>query len=526
MTPSTVDVAPSIYDEATDVVKAERKESEMTISTVDVAPSIYDEATEVVKAERKNSEMTVSSVDVAPSIYDEATDVVKAESIESEMTVSTAAAAPGIYDKATDVVKAEWNEMSRRVAQVRVTREMVCHRGFHSFEEVPDLPLRIKREPWGLSRPLENTIAAFAAIWSMGPNLCECDIILTADGELVLFHDDTLERFRETTEESLAKVRTRDVMPEDVGHTDSLLKPLHEQTLEEVQNLTSPNGPDSAFSGDWALSKMSGGPLVDYRRLLLPGASDADLKNWVLIPTLADVLKVAKSMSTADNLKKLVVEIKADLNTARSKGSAMANWVKANLDLANHIAVIMSFAEGVLEGYHDQGAPHGPEEDKISLMLCTVKAEDASLLYQEDKVCYSGGGWAHTDGWDAVPAHVDGYYMEVNIMKQLWWSHVVKAKCEKPPTLSGKAVVLGGWMWADDPHRVPGYFPSKKLDVHAKQFMTMPAADVEKSLDFLVHKMGFSFVNTDFAPLFDAAGYVTLQNEDTGEMEHRPVEMF
>jgi len=418
---------------------------------------------------------------------------------------------PSIYDDATDVVKEKWNEISGRVAKVNVKNEMVFHRGFHSFKEVPDLPHRIVSEPWGLSRPLENTVAAFAAVWAMGPNLCECDVTLTADGALVLFHDETIARFREP-----------------MAQSDPTLKLLQRQTLEEVQNLTSPLGLESALSGDWSRSGKSGGPLVDYRRLLLPGASEDVLKNWVIIPTLADVLGVAKSMSTKDDVKKLVVEIKANPHTARDTGSAVASWVKANSDLAKHIAVVMSFAEGALEGYHQQGAPHGPNPDDVSLMLLTVKAEDASLpLYQENKVtCDSGGEWTHTDGWNAVPAHVDGYYMEVTFLNQLWWSHFVKANCEIPSASDGKVLALGGWTYPSDPNRVQGLFPSKKWDRDTSKFMTMNAADIEKSIYFLVHTMGFTYVNTDLPAVFDSDGYVTLKRTGSGDMDYRLVELF
>jgi len=59
--------------------------------------------------------------------------------------------------------------------------QLVAHRGFHD----PD---------FGLNRPVEGSISAYASAWRAGVKLCECDIRLTADGYLVLAHDDTLEK--------------------------------------------------------------------------------------------------------------------------------------------------------------------------------------------------------------------------------------------------------------------------------------------------------------------------------------------
>ena len=51
---------------------------------------------------------------------------------------------------------------------------LVAHRGFHSPLDRSD------------RRPLENSLAAYEAAWANGISLCECDVMLTRDGFLVL----------------------------------------------------------------------------------------------------------------------------------------------------------------------------------------------------------------------------------------------------------------------------------------------------------------------------------------------------
>ena len=55
---------------------------------------------------------------------------------------------------------------------------IVAHRGLHH-----DYP--------------ENSLGAFRAAWGAGIEWCECDVQESADGELVVIHDPTLERTTE-----------------------------------------------------------------------------------------------------------------------------------------------------------------------------------------------------------------------------------------------------------------------------------------------------------------------------------------
>src|SRR3954462_8220896 len=70
-----------------------------------------------------------------------------------------------------------------------LTARPIAHRGYHDRS----------------AGRIENTLSAAAAAIASGFAI-ECDLQLTADGEAVVFHDDTLERL---TEAAVGPVRTR-----------------------------------------------------------------------------------------------------------------------------------------------------------------------------------------------------------------------------------------------------------------------------------------------------------------------------
>lgn len=362
-----------------------------------------------------------------------------------------------------------WLEAKSRLETVRplVMKHMVFHRGFHSFTEVPDLPLSVtKHRP--LTRPIENTIAAFSAVWEMGADLCECDVALTEDKQLVLNHDDTIERFRDGAKG---------------------LPTLREETLAEWQQEN----------------------LVAIDEFMDPPAPRGSQRAWVQIPTLTEVLQAASQLGSA---KKLVIEIKADESTAFETGTAVGAWVKQNPALAEHIAVVMSFAEDALKGYHQEGAQHGSGDEEVTLMLLTVKVEDAGGIYKENPVkCDDGEHWTAPPEWQK-PAHLDGYYQEVTIKDQMQWLATVAGRCEN--TLG---VALGAWTYPSDPNPVR---PDEKT---LQEYQTMNAADVEDSQYFLADRMGFGYVNTDFPADFGSQGYKTMTSPATKETRHVALDM-
>jgi len=77
--------------------------------------------------------------------------------------------------------------VGRRAEEVAWLRSMawpvnvVAHRGFHS-------PSDLDR------RPIENSLEAYEMAWTAGLKLCECDVAVTSDGQIVLGHDEDYER--------------------------------------------------------------------------------------------------------------------------------------------------------------------------------------------------------------------------------------------------------------------------------------------------------------------------------------------
>lgn len=61
----------------------------------------------------------------------------------------------------------------------------------------------------------ENTIAAFRLAWEQGADAIECDVHLSRDGEIVVFHDFNTNRLagvdRPVAEQTLAEIRAHDV---------------------------------------------------------------------------------------------------------------------------------------------------------------------------------------------------------------------------------------------------------------------------------------------------------------------------
>src|SRR5688572_8559350 len=96
---------------------------------------------------------------------------------------ASAAAAPrpvrGLIDVLSPETEAARTERHRRVAERRAQDTVVmCHRGFSTLAR-------------------ENTLEAYAAAMDYGADGCEVDVRRTADGVLVLFHDDMLDRLTE-----------------------------------------------------------------------------------------------------------------------------------------------------------------------------------------------------------------------------------------------------------------------------------------------------------------------------------------
>eukprot|EP00392_Amoebophrya_sp_AT5.2_P015085 g15276.t1 len=83
----------------------------------------------------------------------------------------------------SDRLKAEINWLYDTVANLDevLANSLVGHRGFHS--SIIDTV-----------RPVENSLPAYELIWSAGLIYCECDVVCTRDGKIILNHDMNLKR--------------------------------------------------------------------------------------------------------------------------------------------------------------------------------------------------------------------------------------------------------------------------------------------------------------------------------------------
>ena len=119
----------------------------------------------------------------------------------------------------------------------------------------------------------ENTLAAIKKAWHIGAHGVEVDVSVTADGELILFHDDLLTR---TTD-------VHAVFPERTND------PVTSFTLKELRCLDA----GSWFLQSDPLGEIANGNVSSHERLAMEGLQ---------IPLLGDVLEYVKSKGWYINL--------------------------------------------------------------------------------------------------------------------------------------------------------------------------------------------------------------------------------
>jgi len=146
---------------------------------------------------------------------------------------------------------------------------LVAHRGFHDPKDSSG------------KRPLENSLSACETAWSNGIHLVECDIALTADGQLVLAHDEDFQRLA--------------------------LHPSHTTSKTKVADLT-------------------------YREII-----GLTTKSGSRPPLLLDVLRSAAAIGGD---ARLVIEVKAG---NEESSSALVHLFSRHPSLIDRCAVIMSF---------------------------------------------------------------------------------------------------------------------------------------------------------------------------------------
>ena len=120
----------------------------------------------------------------------------------------------------------------------------------------------------------ENTLAAIEKAWQIGAHGVEVDISVTADGELILFHDDLLTR---TTDAHLI-------------YPDRTNDPVTSFTLKELRRLDA----GSWFVRSDPLGEIANGNVSSTERMAMDGLQ---------IPLLADVLDYVKKKGWYINLE-------------------------------------------------------------------------------------------------------------------------------------------------------------------------------------------------------------------------------
>eukprot|EP00579_Thalassiosira_antarctica_P014719 CAMPEP_0201942440 /NCGR_PEP_ID=MMETSP0903-20130614/49045_1 /ASSEMBLY_ACC=CAM_ASM_000552 /TAXON_ID=420261 /ORGANISM="Thalassiosira antarctica, Strain CCMP982" /LENGTH=498 /DNA_ID=CAMNT_0048484831 /DNA_START=48 /DNA_END=1541 /DNA_ORIENTATION=- len=93
--------------------------------------------------------------------------------------------------------------LARSIPDSEIPR-LVAHRGFHC-----------PRDNSG-KRPLENSLSAFESAWSAGIHLCECDVALTKDEQLVLAHDEDFSRLALDPSKICSKKKVGDLTMKEI----------------------------------------------------------------------------------------------------------------------------------------------------------------------------------------------------------------------------------------------------------------------------------------------------------------------
>ncbi|KZM35495.1 glycerophosphodiester phosphodiesterase [Oerskovia enterophila] len=187
----------------------------------------------------------------------------------------------------------------------------------------------------------QNTLAAFEAAWRAGADSIELDAQLTADGEVVVIHDDTLDA---TTDGSgrVDGLPLADVRAVDAG---SWFAPAYAgqrvPTFAEVVDLlvTRP-GIDLLLEvkGDW-------GP-DDVRKVTEP----------VLRAGLADrVIGQSFWPSTVASLQKVAPDLRRGLLVERSSDDLLATCAELGVMTCNPAGTVLLEQPGLVAALHDAG---------------------------------------------------------------------------------------------------------------------------------------------------------------------------
>jgi glycerophosphoryl diester phosphodiesterase len=214
------------------------------------------------------------------------------------------------------------------------------------------LPLILGHRGASVARP-ENTIAAFAHALDLGAVGIECDVQRTADGELVLIHDDTLDRTTNGTG-VVGNLTWPELAGLDAGGGDSIprLADLFAWAHDAARRGAAPFlnlelkmpgvGPDTLaalaeanYPGPVALSSF------DYPTLVETRGVDGEVELWYLnvayAPELIDKAHAIKASSLALWHGAITQEV---ADAAAAANLALAAWtVDEPADIARLLAL-------------------------------------------------------------------------------------------------------------------------------------------------------------------------------------------
>lgn len=237
----------------------------------------------------------------------------------------------------------EWSWLLGLVSRMPGTMldKLVAHRGFHCIKD-------------GTDRPIENTLEAYETAWTAGIHMCECDIALTKDEQLVLAHDSSYARLA--------------------------LLPL--SPMSPLPHVT----------------EMTYGEVLKTR--LLSGAR---------APLLSDVLESARFIAEAS---KMVIEIKPGNSDVPA---ALYRLLRAKPELVSSIAVVMSFDLFVIHKFAELfGDGAIPGADRVNLLFLTVAQSSPPDQPWECEVNLCTKGSAdQVPGWlNREKSRLDGIYLQ------------------------------------------------------------------------------------------------------------------
>jgi glycerophosphoryl diester phosphodiesterase len=211
-----------------------------------------------------------------------------------------------------------------------------------------DLPLNIAHRGARSLAP-ENTLAAAGKALECGAAMWELDLRMTADGELIIIHDSTLERTS----------NVKDVFP----HREPWQ--VHEFYLEEIRRLD---------FGSWFIEQDPFGQIASG------GVSEANLESYANqpAPTLREALAFTMEHNWCVNL-----EIK-DLGSTPDHSSIVSRVVALvqELDMVNKV-LISSFNHGYLTQVH-QAEPN----IAIAVLVSKPHPQPETLLHSLNAQAY------------------------------------------------------------------------------------------------------------------------------------------